>query len=145
MFAVIFEVEPKPERREDYLALAQRLRPALEAIDGFVSVERFASRRHEGRMLSLSLWRDEKAVIRWRTHAAHHGAQERGRGEIFGDYRLRVGEVAADTQPPDGLALVQQRFDATETGDAKVVTVTDVTADDAGRLATAPDRLIAGL
>ncbi len=73
-------------------------------------------------MLSLSIWRDEKAVIRWRTQAEHHGAQERGRFEVFADYRLRVGEITADSAP--GIALAQQRFDETQTGDAKAVTIT---------------------
>ena len=86
MFAVIFEVQPKKEKFDDYLALAKFLKPKLEATEGFVDVDRFASARTEGRVLSLSIWRDEKAVIRWRTQGEHHGAQERGRFEIFSDY-----------------------------------------------------------
>jgi len=126
MFAVIFEVEPRQGRVEDYLDLAKALRPKLEAIDGFISIERFASKRNAGRMLSLSVFRDEKAVIRWRTHAGHHAGQERGRSEIFADYRLRVGEVMADTAPPQGIAVAQQRFDETEIGDAKAATITEL-------------------
>ena len=68
MFAVIFEVQPKPERWDDYLDLASELKPKLEAIDGFIDNERFESKRTKGRLLSLSTWRDEKAVIRWRSH-----------------------------------------------------------------------------
>ena len=124
MFAVIFEVEPKPERRDDYLALAASLKPKLEAIDGFIDVDRLASNRHSGRMLSLSIWRNEKALIRWRTHGEHHQAQEKGRFGIFSDYRLRVGEIAADTQ--GDARLEQQRFDTTEVGSAKLVTITDI-------------------
>jgi len=67
MFAVIFEVQPKKERWNDYLDLAKYLKPKLEAIDGFIDNERFESKRTKGRMLSLSTWRDEKAVVRWRT------------------------------------------------------------------------------
>jgi heme-degrading monooxygenase HmoA len=89
MFAVIFDVYPKPERYDDYLALAGTLRPDLEGIDGFLSVERFATRGRPGWILSLSLWRDEAALVRWRTHGRHRQAQERGRREIFQDYRLR--------------------------------------------------------
>lgn len=126
MFAVIFEVQPKTERWDDYLGLAGFLKPKLEAIDGFIDNERFASRRTKGRVLSLSTWRDEKAVIRWRTLGAHHAVQEKGRSEIFEDYHLRVGEVIADTQVPPGASLEQQRFDATEIGAAKVVTITEL-------------------
>jgi heme-degrading monooxygenase HmoA len=96
MFAVIFEVVPKPGRKEDYLAIAARLRPALEKIDGFISVERFQSLTDERKLLSLSFWRDEAAVISWRSHAEHHGAQRSGRNEIFDDYRIRVAAVARD-------------------------------------------------
>src|SRR5208337_5177598 len=123
MFAVIFEVNPRPERWEDYLAHAALLRPELQAIDGFIANERFASRGRPGWLVSLSVWRDEKALIRWRTHALHHEIQGKGRSEVFADYHPRVGEIVADTRP--GPSLPQQRFDATESGIAKAVTVTE--------------------
>jgi heme-degrading monooxygenase HmoA len=96
MHVVIFEVQPKPGREQDYLAVAQQLRTELEQIDGFISVERFASLYNEGKMLSLSFWRDEAAVKRWREHVRHREAQRRGREEIFADYRIRVGAVVRD-------------------------------------------------
>jgi len=126
MFAVIFTVQPKEGRFEEYLALAKFLKPELEKIDGFIDNERFGSTRREGRLLSLSTWRDEKAVIRWRTHAAHHGVQEKGRFEVFDDYHLRVGEITADTQIPPGQRLQQQRFDETEIADTKFVTISEL-------------------
>jgi heme-degrading monooxygenase HmoA len=129
MFAVIFEVQPKKERWNDYLDLAGSLRPELEKIDGFIDNERFASRRRQGRVLSLSIWRDEKALIRWRTLPLHHRAQETGRLEIFADYHLRVGEVIADTHIPQDQSLPQQRLDETETGIAKLVTISELRAD----------------
>src|ERR1700761_3816230 len=107
MFAVIFEVEPKQERWDEYLELAKFLRPEIERIEGFIDNERFASKRTQGRLLSLSTWRDEKAVIRWRTLAVHHMVQEKGRFEVFRDYPLRVGEFTADSQPPPGQTLRQ--------------------------------------
>ena len=119
MFAVIFEVQPKSDRWDQYLDLAKQLRPELERIDGFIENERYKSRRTEGRLLSLSIWADEKSVIRWRTHAMHHGVQEKGRFEVFEDYHLRVGEITADTQIPSGRTLEQKRFDTTEVGAAK--------------------------
>lgn len=96
MYAVIFEVQPKPGRKADYLDIAAQLRPELEKIDGFVSVERFASLSNEGKLLSLSFWRDEAAVISWRQHALHHKAQAKGREDIFADYRIRVAEIVRD-------------------------------------------------
>src|SRR5689334_15629032 len=136
MFAVIFEVRPKKERLHDYLALAQQLKPKLEAIDGFVENERFGSKREEGRLLSLSIWRDEKAVIRWRTQGEHHGAQERGRFEVFEDYHLRVGQIAFDSDPTARLTVEPERRDETEVGAAKMVALTEI-------VAKAPDGLLA--
>ena len=126
MFAVIFEVVPKPERKDEYLELGKFLRPEIEKIDGFMDNERFASQRSQGRVLSLSTWRDEKAVIRWRTLAVHHKVQEKGRFEVFQDYHLRVGEFTADNQLPAGQKLLQQRLDETEVGDARFVTISEL-------------------
>jgi heme-degrading monooxygenase HmoA len=96
MIAVIFEVEPHPERVQEYLDLAAELRPLLETIDGFVSIERFQSLTAPGKILSLSFWRDEEAVAQWRRLEAHRSAQAQGRGGIFLDYRLRVASVLRD-------------------------------------------------
>ena len=93
MYAVIFEVQPKPGRKQDYLDIAAALKPELEKIDGFISVERFRSLATEDKILSLSFWRDAAAVQRWREQAQHRRAQQRGRTEIFADYRLSVVEV----------------------------------------------------
>jgi heme-degrading monooxygenase HmoA len=96
MYAVIFEVEPASGRRQDYLDIAAQLRPELEKIDGFISVERFQSLTQEGKILSLSFWRDEEAVARWRSQAQHREAQRAGRTGIFKNYRLRVAAVMRD-------------------------------------------------
>ena len=130
MFAVIFEVKPRQERKDDYLALAKTLKPELEKIDGFIDNERFGSKRTEGLILSLSTWRDEKAVVRWRTLAIHHEIQAKGRAEIFEDYHLRVGEITADTQVPAGQKLQEQRLDETAVGAAKVATISELAAAD---------------
>jgi len=139
MFAVIFEVHPKPERWDDYLSNAKLLTPELEKIDGFIANQRYKSRRREGWLVSLSLWRDEKALIRWRTLALHHEVQAKGRAEIFADYHLRVGEIIADTGAAPGTALVQQRLDETAVGAGKVATVTERPLDPAAAQPGAAD------
>ena len=96
MIAVIFEVWPSDGRREAYLDYAAGLRPELEKMDGFISVERFQSISEPGKMLSLSFWRDEAAVAGWRNHADHRGVQAAGRSGVFRDYRLRVAAVLRD-------------------------------------------------
>jgi heme-degrading monooxygenase HmoA len=125
MFAVIFEVQPKSDRWDQYLDLAKQLRQELEQIAGFIDNERYKSRRTEGRVLSLSTWADEKSVVRWRTHAMHHAVQEKGRFEVFEDYHLRVGEITADTHAPHGQTIRQLRLDATEVGSAKAVSISE--------------------
>jgi heme-degrading monooxygenase HmoA len=127
MFAVIFLVQPKQEGWNDYLDLAKYLKPKLQAVDGFIDNERFESVPKKGRVLSVSTWRDEKAVIRWRTQGDHHAVQEKGRFEIFADYQLSVGEVTDDTDPPKRLRFEEHRFDTTQAGEAKVATITELT------------------
>jgi heme-degrading monooxygenase HmoA len=125
MFSVIFEVHPKAERWDDYLGYAGMLRPELERIDGFVDNVRYRSLTRPGWLVSLSSWRDEKALVRWRTQAMHHGVQEKGRFEVFHDYHLRVGQITRDTRLPDGQVLAGQRLDETETGAATTVVLID--------------------
>jgi heme-degrading monooxygenase HmoA len=141
VFAVLFEVNPHSEQWDAYLGYARMLRPELERIDGFVDNIRYRSLIQDGWILSLSGWRDEKALVRWRTHAGHHGVQEKGREQVLLDYHLRVGQITADTRIPPGYALREQRLDETETGAATTVTLVDAhqdpvvgAADAAGRL-----------
>lgn len=96
MIAVIFEVTPNPQHKQKYLDIAASLRPQLDEIDGFISIERFQSLTDENKILSLSFFRDEAAVAEWRAVNAHRKAQAAGRDGIFEDYRLRVAGVIRD-------------------------------------------------
>lgn len=96
MYAVIFEVYPRAGKYETYLDIAAKLRPELDKIDGFISIERFTSITNEGKVLSLSFWENEEAIIAWRNHVEHQLAQKQGRNSIFDDYRLRVVNVVRD-------------------------------------------------
>jgi heme-degrading monooxygenase HmoA len=96
MIAVIFELEPTMGQRDRYLDIAAQLRPLLDEIDGFISIERFESLSRPGYLLSLSFWRDESAVEQWRALERHRAAQSAGRAVIFRDYRLRVAAVLRD-------------------------------------------------
>ncbi len=96
MVAVIFEAWPAAARWQEYLDIAAELRPLLDDIDGFISIERFESLSQPGKVLSLSFWRDEAAVAEWRRLEEHRRAQIRGRTEIFEDYRLRIAGVIRD-------------------------------------------------
>jgi heme-degrading monooxygenase HmoA len=125
VFSVLFEVNPKSEQWDNYLGYARMLRPELEKVDGFVDNIRYRSLTREGWILSLSGWRDEKSVVRWRTKMRHHEAQEKGRSEILLDYHLRVGQVTRDTRLPAGYTLQEQRLDETEVGEGAAVTLVD--------------------
>jgi len=112
MIAIIFEVEPALGRQSAYLDIAAQLLPTLQAIDGFISVERFQSLTTPGKLLSLSFFRDEAAVAAWRNTIEHRQAQEAGRGGVFAGYRLRVAQVLRDyglhdrdQAPPDSRAV----------------------------------------
>jgi len=97
MIAVIFEVWPADDAaKEQYLDIAAKLRPRLDEIDGFLSIERFESLTERGKILSLSFWRDEAAIAQWRNLEAHRAAQLLGRGGVFRDYRLRIAAVIRD-------------------------------------------------
>jgi heme-degrading monooxygenase HmoA len=96
MLAVIFELEPVAESKQQYLDIAAALGPKLSEIDGFISIERFESLSQPGKLLSLSFWRDEAAISAWRNLEQHRAAQQAGRGHLFRDYRLRVASVVRD-------------------------------------------------
>src|SRR5580692_11715883 len=125
MFSVIFEVHPKPDQWDAYLDNAKMLRPELVQVDGFVDNIRYKSLTRDGWILSLSGWRDEKAVVRWRTTMRHHMVQEKGRTEILLDYHLRVGQITHDTHIPEGHTLQEQRLDETEVGEGTTIVLID--------------------
>lgn len=125
MFSVLFEVHPKSDQWDAYLGYGKMLKPELEQVEGFVDNTRYRSLTRQGWILSLSGWRDEKALVRWRTQAKHHAVQEKGRSEVFRDYHLRVGQLTRDTRLPAGCALHEQRLDETETGEATAITLID--------------------
>jgi heme-degrading monooxygenase HmoA len=145
MFSVLFEVHPKADQWDAYLGNAQMLRPELERIDGFVDNIRYRSLTREGWILSLSGWRDEKALVRWRTKARHHEVQEKGCSQILLDYHLRVGQVTHDTRLPDGQRLPEQRLDETEVGEGTTITLIDARRPVAWVKENAPEAVAAWL
>jgi heme-degrading monooxygenase HmoA len=127
MFAVIFEAHPQPSRREAYLEWATLLGTDLRQIPGFVDDGYYQSLTREGWVLSLSTWKDEKALVSWRTHPKHQLAQAKGREEVFVDYILRTGQLTHDTDLPEGCALSEQRLDETVAGAGNTAVLVDTT------------------
>jgi heme-degrading monooxygenase HmoA len=145
MFAVVFEVHPGEGKKDEYLRHAKHLKPLLEKVDGFIDNERFESKRRDGWVLSLSTWRDEKSVVRWRSTGEHHRIQRQGRDQVFSDYRLRVCEITADNMPPEGLVIVQHRMDETEKGAAKALSITELVPADGAVMTADPESIPAAL
>jgi heme-degrading monooxygenase HmoA len=145
MFSVLFEVNPHAVEWDAYLDLAKALRPDLEAVDGFVDNVRYRSLSHDGWILSLSGWRDEKSLVRWRTRAHHHDAQVAGRDKILADYHLRVGQITSDTHTPEGMELLEQRLDETEIGTAKAIVLLGTQLDPDEVSSQTPSELAAQL
>ena len=125
MFTAMLEVHPIPEQFDAYLGMAKMLRPELEKIDGFIDNNRYASLTRDGWLLSLSSWRDEKSLIRWRSQETHHKIMQAARDRVFSDYRLRIGQTVSDTHLPAGQVLREQRLDVTETGQGAAVSLHD--------------------
>lgn len=118
MIAVIFEAWPAEDRTDDYLDLAAALLPSLQRLDGFISIERFESLSEPGKLLSLSFFRDEEAVARWRNLPGHRRTQALGREGVFTDYRLRIADVQRDygmtrrEQAPRDSRAAHERLDS---------------------------------
>jgi len=96
MVAVIFEAVPGEGKKDEYFSIAEKLRPELNKIPGFISIERFQSVVNPGKILSLSFWEDEESITQWRNVEMHKQAQGQGRRSVFSDYRLRVAHVVRD-------------------------------------------------
>jgi heme-degrading monooxygenase HmoA len=96
MIAVLFEAMPNEGKEQEYFDTAAALRPLLEKIEGFISIERFRSVNDPSKVLSLSFWRDEESIKQWRNMELHRSAQAKGRQDIFKDYRLRIARVERD-------------------------------------------------
>ncbi|MGB6132387.1 MAG: hypothetical protein WBG54_11440 [Acidobacteriaceae bacterium] len=129
MFSGMLEVNPKSDQLDIYFGMARMLRPELEKIDGFVDNDRYSSLTRPGWLLSLSSWRDEKALVRWSIEAHHHKIMQAARDRVFADYRMHIGEFVADTHLPAGHTLVQQRLDATEAGIGRAITLLNAKRD----------------
>jgi heme-degrading monooxygenase HmoA len=125
MFCVLFEVHPRSDQWDAYLDYAKQLRRRLERMDGFIDNTRYRSLGREGWILSVSTWRDEKSLVRWRVDAQHHAVQEKGRTEVFLDYHLRIGPVTHDTSVAGNDTLREERLDETATGAGTTVVLID--------------------
>jgi heme-degrading monooxygenase HmoA len=96
MYAVIFEVWPTKDGKDEYLQIASKLKEFLQNREGFISIERFQSLTDENKLLSLSFWEDEKSIEIWRNMFEHRIAQDKGNAGVFKEYRIRVANVLRD-------------------------------------------------
>lgn len=125
LFVVVFEVKPNEDRGDDYLSIAGGLRQRLVTMPGFLENERFRSRSRPGWLLSLSLWDDEKALVRWRAVEKHHDAQSEGRQGVLDDYHIRVGEVTVVSGSFGDRRVGWMRHDTTQVSECRALTIID--------------------
>jgi heme-degrading monooxygenase HmoA len=125
MFCGMLEVNPRSDRFNTYFGMAKMLRPGLEKIDGFIDNARYTSLTGPEWLLSLSGWRDEKALVSWSVESNHHKVMQTARDRVFADYGMHIGEFVADTHVPEGQKLLQERLDVTEAGIGKAITPLD--------------------
>lgn len=102
MIAVLFEADAISEQQDRYFELAAELKPLLDDVKGFISIERFQSLSTPGKILSLSWWENEASVLAWKNNLKHQAAQSEGRNSIFSFYRIRVAEVLRDYSSEKG-------------------------------------------
>ena len=99
--AVLFEVKPKTEGKEEYLKLAAALKGELAKMPGFIRVERFASLNEEGKLLSLSMWENEEAAAAWRNQTNHRDCQKKGHDALFEHYHITVATIIREYTQDD--------------------------------------------
>lgn len=93
MICAIIEFHVRPGAEGDYDAWAVKLHERVQTIDGFISVERFASQSDTDKRLSVSYWRDAEALKAWRDDPLHRDGMIAGKRNIFADYRIVVTTV----------------------------------------------------
>lgn len=87
---VLFEVEIKDGKKEDYLNRAAMLKEHLKDMEGFIKAERFQSLANEKKLLSMTIWENEESVKICRNIQEHRESQMAGRMEDFEDYKITV-------------------------------------------------------
>lgn len=96
MIAVIFESWPEAIHQNEYQDMVKQLRVELQKIKGFISIEKYESATHPGKILSLSFFEDEESIAEWRNVTLHRQAQSQGRALFYRDYRIRIAHVMRD-------------------------------------------------
>lgn len=87
-YAVIFTSIRNPIDN-GYADTANRMVELAEGMEGFLGMESV----RDGLGITISYWTDEEAIARWRTHAEHAIARERGRTEWYHSFSVRVARV----------------------------------------------------
>ena len=93
MIIVILEGIPRDGKMEEYLALAPKYNEHLKTFDGFISNERFQSCADPNKVLSISMWRDEESIRRFRQLEIHIQDERSGREDLFREYRIYLATV----------------------------------------------------
>jgi heme-degrading monooxygenase HmoA len=98
-YAVIFPSLRTPGD-QGYQATAQRMEELAKTMPGYLGIE--SARSDSGFGITVSYWRDEASIRRWRRYSEHVLAQERGKREWYQHYELRIARVERSYSGPEG-------------------------------------------
>ena len=92
-YAVIF-TSVRTGTDEGYADTAEEMMALASEQPGFLGVE--SVREQSGLGITVSFWKDEESIRKWKDHAAHRRAQQFGRDRWYGSYRIRVVKVVRE-------------------------------------------------
>jgi len=80
----------------EYLSRSPKYKDELDKLDGFISNERFQSCNNPNKVLSISFWKDEESIKRFREWEMHRKDEIDARENLFEDYRICIAKVFRD-------------------------------------------------
>jgi heme-degrading monooxygenase HmoA len=91
-YAAIFSIVRTGQPDEEYERMGMRMHELAVRQDGFIGFE-YSPESPEGFSLSVSYWRDEESIRRWKAHSEHLVAQQLGKQRWYSAYTIRIARV----------------------------------------------------
>lgn len=90
-YAVIFS-SIRTDHQQGYADMADRMVELAKQQPGFLGVE--SARGELG--ITVSYWKDLDSIRKWKQHAEHRMAQEKGKSTWYQSYQTRIARVERD-------------------------------------------------
>jgi len=91
-YAVIFSIVRAPVDEAEYNVMAESMVTLATQQDGFLGFE-YAPETPDGFSLSVSYWRDDESIRRWKENADHLIAQKLGKEKWYPAYAIKIARV----------------------------------------------------